>query len=121
MTTPFRSALALAVTLAISSSLTAPSGPEGATSARSIAAAAGTWAQIPSATPPYGLSGSMACDPANGGAVLFGSLGEGSGVHLNATWTWDGTNWTEKHPIASPAPRQHASMACDPTTGMALL
>jgi hypothetical protein len=35
----------------------------------------------------------------------------------DATWTWDGSNWTQQTPATSPPPREAAAMAYDPATG----
>src|SRR5260370_11549566 len=29
----------------------------------------------------------------------------------NATWTWNGVQWTEQHPAAAPSPREEHAMA----------
>jgi hypothetical protein len=39
----------------------------------------------------------MAFDTARGNAVLFGGFGG-----LSDTWTWNGTNWAQRHPAKSP-------------------
>lgn len=116
MTIHFRGALAVAVTLAIAFSFTAPQLPNGAASAQPVVTAAtqgtvGTEASsgLPAApAPPARASASMAND-ANGAVVLFGGLGT-SGI-LGDTWTWDGATWTEQHPDLSPPARRDALMA----------
>ena len=59
---------------------------------------------------------SMAYDPATSELVLFGGYNEGSAAGFSpATWTWDGTNWTEAATTGPPA-RVYAAMAYDPDT-----
>jgi hypothetical protein len=60
----------------------------------------------------------MAYDASTGQLVLFG--GGNSGL-LNDTWTWNGTNWTQQFPAASPAPRYYAAMAYDASNGQVVL
>jgi hypothetical protein len=55
---------------------------------------------------------SVAFDAARGQVILFGGQKLGYG-DSNETWTWDGTNWTQQSPDASPPPRFLASMAYD--------
>jgi uncharacterized protein (TIGR03437 family) len=53
----------------------------------------------------------MVYDAARGQVVLFGGT---SGVNmLNDTWTWDGSNWTQKSPQNRPSARIQHSMAYD--------
>jgi hypothetical protein len=61
----------------------------------------------------------MAYDGATGTAVLFG--GDGMFGPLDDTWTWNGSDWTQQHPAASPSARWHAPMAYDGATGTAVL
>jgi hypothetical protein len=64
----------------------------------------------------------MASDPANGTVVLFGGpYFSPNGAYSDATWTWDGRNWTEKHPAHHPSARGAAAMAYDPASRTVVL
>ncbi len=62
----------------------------------------------------------MAYDPATANTVLFGGRDNGT-LGFADTWTWDGTNWTQRFPTTSPPARTTASMAYDPATGNMVL
>ncbi|GAB3275588.1 hypothetical protein GCM10027449_14490 [Sinomonas notoginsengisoli] len=64
----------------------------------------------PAHQPSPRTAASMAYDPVDKQVVLFGGTGP-DGKDLNDTWTWDGSDWTEQHPAASPTPRNHAAMS----------
>ncbi len=52
----------------------------------------------------------IAYDPATKQVVLFGGLSSlGNAKWLSDTWTWDGTDWTQQHPTASPPARDDAA------------
>jgi hypothetical protein len=71
-----------------------------------------SWTQsCPVATPPpfTGLRPAMAYDAAARVMVVFG--GRASSLYSNATWTWDGTTWSQWH--AQPV----AAIACPVVTG----
>jgi hypothetical protein len=56
----------------------------------------------------------------HGEVLLFG--GEfGNETDSNQTWTWDGVDWTQRHPDNSPAGRFDAGLAFDPATDQMLL
>jgi uncharacterized protein (TIGR03437 family) len=55
----------------------------------------------------------MAYDSAHGQVVLFGGSSGSATVVLNDTWVWDGSNWTQKSPQASPPSRSGLAMAYD--------
>jgi hypothetical protein len=57
----------------------------------------------------------MAYDAARGQVVLFG------GYLMNDTWTWDGTDLTQRFPAHSPPARQLMGMAYDSTNGRVLM
>jgi hypothetical protein len=64
----------------------------------------------------------MAADPANGTVVLFGGPGDcDSSTCTDQTWTWDGTQWTLRHPRNHPSARGNAAMAYDPATRTVVL
>ena len=99
----------------------------------------GSWTQLSPATSPIARSGgSFATDAATGTVVLFGGMyeafvapsnpphlylpGGGSGpvppakytyTLQNDTWSWDGNNWTQLHPVNNPPKRFQANMAYD--------
>ena len=68
-------------------------------------------------TPPAGQGQSVAGDAASGQVVLFGGLLLDSSHRglTNATWTWDGTTWTEQFPANSLSARWGQSIAYDST------
>lgn len=61
------------------------------------------WIQVPTVATPK-LSGAMVYDAARGVCVLFDG---------QATWTWDGAQWTKKSPSSSPTARSSMAMAYD--------
>jgi MYXO-CTERM domain-containing protein len=68
---------------------------------------AGSQAPVPT----YGSG--MAFDVARGKLVLFGGDVEADPFVTNATWEWDGTNWTEMSPASSPPARYGCTMVYD--------
>lgn len=82
-----------------------------------------TWTQQHPATSPSGrLHASMAYDTVNRQTVLFGGNDlDGDFTDDNQTWTWNGTSWTEQHPITSPPPRSAATMSKDVARGNIVL
>ena len=71
-------------------------------------------------SPPARHSLAMAYDAARGRLVLFGGYG-GSGVRLNDTWEWDGTNWSEVQAANAPPARNLHAMAYDAGRGRIVL
>jgi hypothetical protein len=63
----------------------------------------------------------MAYDGAHGVVVMFGGYTASDGPYLGDTWTWDGSRWTQKHPVSSPSPRYGAAMAYDAARGEIML
>jgi hypothetical protein len=84
-----------------------------------------TWTQRFPAHRPTARSGAvMAYDTIRQQVVLFGGHGYGPSDTQEAfsdTWTWDGTDWTEQHPLTSPAPRAFAAGAYDSVHGQIVL
>ena len=83
-----------------------------------------TWTkQDPAHHPPpmfAELGSSMAYDTATRTVVLFG--GHLSGHHTtNATWTWNGTDWTKQSPPTRPPVEENELLASDPATGNVIL
>jgi hypothetical protein len=70
--------------------------------------------------PPERAGASLSFDPVRGVTVLFGGAtpasntitGEGIADYAD-TWTWDGSNWNQLSPAASPSGRQGAGMVFD--------
>lgn len=71
----------------------------------------------PAHSPPPRTSGAIAYDAARGVTVLFGGTvdypGPSAYYLASDTWTWDGTDWTERFPPVSPPPRQFSGIAYD--------
>jgi hypothetical protein len=63
----------------------------------------------------------LAYDSAAQQVVLFGGDCPSGFPQCNDTWTWDGSDWTERFPADSPPAREEAFMADDPATGNAVL
>src|ERR1700691_2626869 len=81
------------------------------------------WHPTSRGTSPSARSGpAMAYDGAAGNIVLFGGVNS-AGTALNDTWTWDGNNWTQQFPAASPPGRQFdlQGMAYDAATQTVVL
>ena len=80
--------------------------------------AAAGWKKLnPSHSPPARTSASMAYDEATGSIVLFGGQLVGTAATpLTDTWTWDGTDWTQRNPAKTPPAIVDTSLAYDPLT-----
>lgn len=86
------------------------------------------WVQLhPTTAPQAEYDASLAYYPGVG-LVLFGGENSynGNGSELgqagtNATYVWNGTNWTKLSPPVSPSPRYGAAMAYDPEIGQLVL
>jgi hypothetical protein len=77
------------------------------------------WQHLAPATNPTARTwGNMAYDDATQLIVLFGGQTVISNVAdlLDDTWTWDGTNWTQRTPATSPPPTIFLPMAYDDAT-----
>lgn len=68
-------------------------------------------AMAPRQSPPARQAASMAFDPNTGKVLLFGGMTLADGLQRNDTWAWDGRDWAQLNPVASPAPRQGAALA----------
>ena len=74
------------------------------------------WTQFNNAPPPPGRWGhAMAFDTSRGRIVLFGGYGPAypGGTDMNDTWEFDGTNWVQVFPQASPPSLAQAGMLYD--------
>lgn len=82
------------------------------------------WTQhLPANSPPPRIIGTMVYDSVRNEMVLFGGC-VASGCqfgHLQDTWTWDGSNWTEEQPLHRPPARRGAAMAFDEARGVVVL
>jgi hypothetical protein len=63
----------------------------------------------------------MAFDAARQRTILFGGFDPSTGLGAADTWSWDGANWTQLAPAASPPPRAAHAMAYDSTRQQVLL
>ena len=82
------------------------------------------WSQIqPVNSPSARYAGTMVYDPVRQVTVLFGgAVGSATGATAyNDTWEWDGTNWTQMQPAASPPPRYAGVMVFDSLHNVAVL
>jgi hypothetical protein len=75
-------------------------------------------ATLPTAPSPREGMG-MAYDAARGQIVLFG--GTSGANFLGDTWTWDGTDWSERAPAHAPSKRVIMGMAYDAARGQVVL
>src|SRR5579864_1760768 len=84
----------------------------------------------PPNSPPASLLHQMAYDPAHDQVVLFGggtstvltaNPAPDNGPLFNATWLWDGSNWTQATPVNSPPVRNRFGMAFDSGHAQAVL
>jgi hypothetical protein len=69
--------------------------------------------QSPAHSPTARQDMGMAYDAAGGQVVLFGGGFYTDGDGLDDTWTWDGTDWTQRAPAHSPPAREDMGMAYD--------
>lgn len=78
-----------------------------------------TWSPVSIASPPETRAfASMAYDSTQHRTILFGGADcPGANcttlIHLNDTWSFDGTTWTKLSPTASPQTRAYAAMTYD--------
>lgn len=73
-----------------------------------------SWTELsPAHSPPDRYNGSLAWDPIRRELVLFGGIGGSTSNELADTWTWDGTDWTERTTNIGPPGRQYGGLAWD--------
>jgi hypothetical protein len=85
---------------------------------------AGIWAPLRStAHPSNRISPAMTYDPLHHYVLLFGGSACGHGVFgsCNDTWSFQGGNWTQLHPLLAPPGASWVSMAYDAKTGHVVL
>ena len=81
-----------------------------------------TWTrQFPAHSPSPRAMYGMDYDGAHGQVVLFGGLVPGASLDTNDTWTWNGTDWTQLSPPASPPARYLPAMSFDALHGNIVL
>jgi Galactose oxidase, central domain len=103
------------------------SGPAGSNNSTSVALS-DTWVwdgvnwiqQSPATSPPARYLHTLGYDSHDGRAVLFGgtassnsTIFHGNTVAMNDTWLWDGSNWSQSSPAASPTARSQSAVAYD--------
>jgi hypothetical protein len=80
------------------------------------------WTQkFPAASPPGRNAFALTYDDAHGRALLFGGYDESNETNLNDTWEWDGVDWAQKFPLASPSKRSWHGLAYDSIRGRVVL
>jgi hypothetical protein len=80
------------------------------------------WIQAVPTVHPAGRSGDgLAYDSSLGVTVLFGGIASPTGSMLADTWTWDGTNWSQRTPAHSPPVRWGLALTSTFGTGRILL
>lgn len=60
-------------------------------------------------------------DGQSGTLLLFGGSGTGPVLGIDDTWTWNGSTWTQHHPLHSPPPRDNGTIAYDAATQQVIL
>ena len=81
-----------------------------------------TWTlHNPTRSPSARTGASMVFDPASNQLLLFGGSATTGTGFSNQTWTWNGSNWTQLHPAASPPGREDQQMAYDAATKTVIL
>jgi hypothetical protein len=81
------------------------------------------WVKLtPTSSPSTRAGANMAFDVATNTAVLFGGRhGTAGSTSLGDTWTWNGTVWSQQHPVTSPPARWLGGMAYYATTNTVIL
>ena len=83
------------------------------------------WAELqPEHSPSPRFGAGMAFDEQRGVTVLFGGMVQVSAYEKNFlgdTWEWDGQDWQEMFPAASPPGRQDQAMFFDPLRGRVVI
>lgn len=76
---------------------------------------------VPPASPPARSGAAMAFDFRRGYIVLFGGWNSAQSRLFGDTWIWDGSNWSQRFPARSPAPRASHKMVWDAARGEIVL
>ena len=69
--------------------------------------------RAPAHAPPARSFMGMGFDDGHGQAVVFGGTPQGNEEALDDTWTWDGTDWTQRFPRHAPTTRLGPALAFD--------
>jgi YD repeat-containing protein len=77
--------------------------------------------ESPTTSPSARSDGAVAYDPSLGEVIIFGGYSDSGGTFYNDTWAWNGTNWSELSPSASPPALAYSSMVWDPSLGELVL
>ncbi|HVH63374.1 MAG TPA: hypothetical protein VNA65_07225 [Candidatus Dormibacteraeota bacterium] len=83
-----------------------------------------SWRKLDVQGPPARSAAVAAYDSARHVIVVFGGsgpTGAGQARLLQDTWTWDGRQWQQLHPVHSPNPRFDAAFAFDEARGEGVL
>ncbi|HXZ99253.1 MAG TPA: kelch repeat-containing protein [Candidatus Binatia bacterium] len=96
-----------------------------------------TWSEVPLPQAPSARVGASVVYDADlhevllfGGATVSGYVDQAKpyqaetytlGAPLNDLWAWDGTTWSELHPVTTPPARFYSQMAYDAATGQVVL
>ena len=84
--------------------------------------AGGTWTQLTTATtPPARWGHKMVYDSRRNRIVAFGGRSPTTTVTANDTWEFDGIDWVQMFPTASPNPRAFYGMAYDERRGKTIV
>ncbi len=84
-----------------------------------------TWTQKSTVGPPGRVNQAMVYDASSQVVLLYGGQGadlQGTFTQiLGDTWVWNGTEWTELHPVHHPSPRAGHSVVFDAARGEVVL
>lgn len=81
-----------------------------------------TWTQLtPTTTPPPRWGHRMVLDTRRARLVTFGGRSPTTTANANDTWEWDGTDWQQVFPTASPSARGFYGMAYDERRGKTVI
>jgi hypothetical protein len=81
-----------------------------------------TWTQkFPASSPSPRSDFELAYDANRGRVILFSGIVPSSHPVDNATWEWDGTNWTQDTPATSPSGRGGGATAYDEARGQIVM
>jgi hypothetical protein len=77
---------------------------------------------VPPALAPSGrVNAQLVYDDATNALLLFSGQDYTGAAPLIDTWTWNGSTWTQLHPVHSPGPLEDAAIAYDPPTRQVVL
>ena len=73
------------------------------------------WRLVTAQGPGIRANPAMCFSRSSNSVLLFGGAGSGTPL-LGDTWLWNGTMWSEEHPVHVPPPRFEAAIACGAKT-----